>query len=345
MALNINFSNNPLVSIIVPVYGVEEYIITCLKSIDNQSYENIECIIINDCTKDKSMLLVNSFIHDFSKRPSIYKIINHSENKGLSETRNSGIKIANGDYIYFLDSDDYIASHCIKNLVDTAVKYNVDIVWGGIERISNNGKHNYNIIGSQDRIYNRSEILYLYSKQKLYTEASNKLIKRNYIINNNLFFVPQLLHEDVNWTFKLLASEFTGAIVDIPTYYYLQRDGSITSKLTQKNYYAQIENIKLINSIINTYKLKSDIDYLKYFQYMIEYSIWMLFYRKCSITERYNLYKKLRDTKIDFKYISTKAQKSINFTSFHFTINNIYIAFFFFELQNTFRRIKNRIKI
>lgn len=333
----------PKVSIIVPIYGVERYILTCLQSIDVQTYNNIECILVNDCTKDKSMQLVHYFLEKKSLKPLVYKIVNHNQNKGLSAARNTGVQYASGDYIYFLDSDDYITENCIEDMINLAIEFDVDIVWGGIDRV-NQGIHQYNHINSEHRIYNRNEILDMYSTQILYTEATNKLIRLTYLKTHKIEFVKDMLHEDVNWTFHLLAPHFKGVVLDKPTYTYIQREGSIMSRLTKKNYYAQIKNIGLIYETIKSYNLTNDFSYLKYFQYIIEYSIWMLFYRKSTLKERYDLYQKLRETNVNFKDIILKTKGYINFCNYHFNINNYNLAYILFEIQNTIRRIKNRIQ-
>ena len=333
-----------MVSIIVPVYGVEAYIEKCLYSIEKQSYQNIECILVDDCTTDNSMIIVNNFIRNKSHRSNIYKIVTHEQNRGLSAARNTGVKYAIGDFIYFLDSDDYITSNCIEDMVNIAVKLDVEIVWGGIERVYSNGIHKYVSLKNDNCKCCRKEIINKYIKQELYTEATNKLIKLEYLKKNGIFFVEGMLHEDVIWTFQLLAHDFSGAILDKPTYAYIQREGSIMSCLTQKNYDAQIKNLKLIDETITLYNLRRDITYLKYFQYMIEYSIWMLFYRKSTIKERIYLYRKLREINVDYKENILKTKGHIGYNEIHFCFNNINIAYFLFELQNTIRRIIGRIR-
>lgn len=342
--MNYKNTSYPQVSIIVPVFGVAQYIIKCLRSIDNQTYCNIECIIVNDCTKDNSIELIDFFLKNESQRVSIYKIYNHNRNMGLSAARNTGIKHATGNFIYFLDSDDYITPNCIEDLVNVAVKFDVDIVWGGIERVYSNGVRKYTPIENENCKYNRNEILIKYIKHELYTEAVNKLIRLTHLKENKIYFIEGMLHEDVIWTFQLLAHDFSGAILDKPTYAYIQREGSIMSCLTQKNYDAQIKNLKLINETITSYNLKRDITYLKYFQYMIEYSIWMLFYRKSTIKERKSLYRKLRETNVDFKENILKTKGRIGYKEIHFCFNNINIAYLLFELQNTIRRIIGRVR-
>ena len=106
------------VSIIIPVYNVAPYIIRCLDSIYNQSYPNLEVIIIDDCGTDNSMAIIDSYLT--SDQHDITRIIHHHKNQGLSIARNTGINNANGEYLYFIDSDDYITSNCIKTLAELA---------------------------------------------------------------------------------------------------------------------------------------------------------------------------------------------------------------------------------
>ena len=126
--------NNFFCSIIIPVYQVEQYIQKCLLSVVSQSYtKGIECILVNDCTKDESINIAQKLIDEY--RGNIkFRIINREENGGLSAARNTGILEAKGDYLYFLDSDDYITPDCIKVLAETAQKFpKAQIVQAGAE--------------------------------------------------------------------------------------------------------------------------------------------------------------------------------------------------------------------
>lgn len=123
-----------IISIIVPIYGVEPYIKKCLISIMSQSLTSgVECILVNDCTKDESINIAQKLIDEY--RGNIkFRIINREENGGLSAARNTGILEAKGDYLYFLDSDDYITPDCIKVLAETAQKFpKAQIVQAGAE--------------------------------------------------------------------------------------------------------------------------------------------------------------------------------------------------------------------
>lgn len=331
------------VTIVVPIFGVEKYIYHCLKSIDCQKYPFLEVVLVNDCTKDHSMEVVETFIKDESLRPTIYKIINHDVNKGLSEARNTGIRAATGDYIYFLDSDDYISADCIENLACRVREYDVDIVFGNITRIRKSKKI-YIPFEKENRLYGRTEILNMYTDGVLYREAVNKLLRKAYILERNLFFAPGMLNEDVNWTFKMLAFPFSATLCDYPTYYYIQeREGSIMSTISMKNYEAAIQNLEIVDEVIKRRKLGNDISYINYYITMIQYTIWFLFYHKNTVCERRMLYYKLRSRGIDYWGYYKKCGVEIAFEHFHLAIKNVWLGHALFEAYNLWRRLKGRI--
>jgi glycosyltransferase involved in cell wall biosynthesis len=122
----------PLISIVVPVYNVEKYIHECLESILNQSYKNIEVIIVNDGTLDNSIAKIEDLLKD--KRTRLISQVN----QGLSAARNTGIKAALGEYISFIDSDDKVKSSFIETLYDKANETNADIVRGSFRNFDGN---------------------------------------------------------------------------------------------------------------------------------------------------------------------------------------------------------------
>ena len=118
------------VSIIIPIYNVEKYVAECLNSVISQTYDHskIECIIVDDCTPDRSMDIVNGIIENF-KGEMTFVLHKHEHNQGLSAARNSGMDIATGDYLYFMDSDDYISEDCLECMQQCAKQYQADIVY------------------------------------------------------------------------------------------------------------------------------------------------------------------------------------------------------------------------
>lgn len=120
--------DQPLVSICVPVYNVEQYIERCCHSLFGQSYNNIEYIFVDDCSPDESINIVRKTLLDYPQRINSVQIIKHKENKGLSGTRNSGVDASNGYFLLFVDSDDYIDSQTVELLVRQAMRDDSDVV-------------------------------------------------------------------------------------------------------------------------------------------------------------------------------------------------------------------------
>lgn len=193
------------ISIIIPVFNVEKYIVRCFNSISRQSYKNIECIFINDYSQDNSMYFLQNMISTYRGPIEFYTII-HEKNKGPSETRNTGTRLATGEYIYYIDSDDDIARDCIQQLVNTASKYKlVDIVQGATNTVPQHTGRNWRDIRGNnfpkfcnDRTWIRQ---HFFKKPNIPVNAWNKLIRREFLLRNNLFFKKGIVHEDEHWMF------------------------------------------------------------------------------------------------------------------------------------------------
>ena len=119
--------NIPLVSIGIPVYNVEPYIEKCLLSVLNQTYQNIEVLVVDDCGTDNSMQIVEKIKHSHTRGESI-RIVRHVHNKGIGEARNTVIAECKGQYLYFVDSDDFVESNAIELLIQQSEKYKTDVV-------------------------------------------------------------------------------------------------------------------------------------------------------------------------------------------------------------------------
>ena len=130
-----NISDNELISIVVPVYNVEKYLKRCLDSLVNQTYKNIEIILVNDGSTDSSLEICKGY----AKKDSRVKIIS-KKNEGLGYTRNEGINIAKGIYIAFIDSDDYVDENFYEKLYVSAKKYNSDMVYASFKSVDKNNK-------------------------------------------------------------------------------------------------------------------------------------------------------------------------------------------------------------
>ena len=213
------------ISIIVPVYNVTDYIVRCWDSIRNHSYKNLEVLFVDDCGTDDSIAKLDSCIASYEDYD--VRILHHSRNRGLSAARNTGLEAATGDYVYFLDSDDDITSDCIELLV-TAIGKDTpsDIVIGGYS-LAGEVRDCPPLLLQSGRYCSNGEILRLYAEGKWYMMAWNKLCRKDFLLNNQLYFEEGLIHEDVLWSFQVACCAETMSVVNIPTYVYTIRANSI----------------------------------------------------------------------------------------------------------------------
>ena len=203
------------VSIVIPIYNVEKYVAECLNSVISQTYDHskIECIIVDDCTPDSSMEIVNEIIREYDGDMA-FITCRHEHNQGLSAARNTGIDIATGKYIYFIDSDDYIYPNTIALLL-SAADNNVDIVIGNHYRES--FKRNEMLISRICSIKNSNTLLF---GKTMKIQAWNNLIDRNILIANNLRFNIGRFFEDIVFTCQLFQCVKTVRVIPDCTYFY-----------------------------------------------------------------------------------------------------------------------------
>lgn len=231
-------TNQPLISINIPVFKCEKYILRCLESVKNQTYKNFEIILVNDCTPDESMAIIEKFVQE---NPNLHvKIHEHEKNSGLSVVRNTGIKLSKGEYIYFLDSDDEITEDCIELLVNNALKTDAQITiaqnrW--INTFDNTTKDfGFPTTASKKYYGDKLEIFSVYSNGDFPSSSWNKLIKRDFIVDNEIYFVPGLFAQDELWFFHLLLKTDTLAVIDDITYLYYLHGESVIFNRTKKNF-------------------------------------------------------------------------------------------------------------
>jgi glycosyltransferase involved in cell wall biosynthesis len=241
------------ISLIIPVYNVEPYIERCLPSVLNQTYEEIEIILVDDCGQDNSMEVASQVIKNHKNGHSV-SILTHQQNGGLSVARNTGINAATGEYVYFLDSDDEITHDCIEILVRESDGF--EVIIGGMSLLS--GKLYFN---NKNNTFKGDEIKNAYFSGLIYDMACNKLVNREFLLSNALFFKPKLIHEDYLWTFFLSMTCKKMKIIEETTYIYHIREGSLATNLTIKNVHHLMNSFNTIEYyLINNL----DIDKEKY---------------------------------------------------------------------------------
>ena len=179
------------ISIIVPIYNVEKYLEKCIKSILSQTYKNLEIILVDDGSPDKCGMICDKY-----KEIDDRIIVIHQENKGLSGARNTGLKNANGKYVCFIDSDDYINEHMIETLYENLIKTGSDISICDFFQVKENENIKIKKIENAVKIMNKQECLkkLLYHKYKLDIVTWNKLYKQE--LFNNIEFPEGKIYED-----------------------------------------------------------------------------------------------------------------------------------------------------
>lgn len=207
-----------LISVIVPIYNVEKYLERCVNSILNQTYKNIEIILVDDGSPDKCPQICDKCKNIDSR----VKVI-HKENGGLSDARNYGLSIAKGKYISFVDSDDYIHEETYEKMIKVLELQNADIVCCGINHVYDNKIESINI---EQRIYDdESAIEALIMGKNLNQTVWNKIYKRNII--DNILFEKGKINEDDFWTYKVFSNSKKIITLDECLYYYVHRESSI----------------------------------------------------------------------------------------------------------------------
>ena len=227
----------PKISIIVPVYNVEKYIDKCLKSLTQQTLQDIEIIIVNDGSLDKSVEIIEKYVKENPTKIKYYK----KENGGLSSARNYGLEYATGEYIAFLDSDDYVACNMYEEMYNLAKKENADMVECDFIWEWEYGKK----IFDKRREYKTKEEMMKMPR----VVAWNKIYKREILNKNKIRFPEGLIYEDMEFFYKLLPHLNKISYINKYFVHYTQREDSITNKQTQK-----VEDIfKILDNIFDYY--------------------------------------------------------------------------------------------
>ncbi|MGI1659317.1 MAG: glycosyltransferase [Desulfitobacterium sp.] len=218
---------NPKISIVVPIYNVERHLDQCVGSIRDQTYSHLEIILVDDGSPDGCPEMCD----DYAKQDSRIKVI-HQINGGLSEARNSGLSVATGEYILFVDADDYIDLNACESLIDIMNKQKPDIVVGNVRRIEGSKVFEMShALDTQAKTIAGADFL----KNELKTKTMHRVVcpnlfKREFLLANQLEFKVGILHEDAQFTPRafLRAKEVMGT--NLTFYNYLIREGSITKK-------------------------------------------------------------------------------------------------------------------
>lgn len=212
---------NSLISIVVPLYNVEQYLQKCVDSLINQTYKNLEIILVDDGSPDNCPKICD----EYAKQDIRIKVI-HKENGGLSDARNAGMKVARGEYISFIDSDDWIKSEMIEDMYNRMIEDNSDLVSSGVIWVDVDGTEIRTATVSENCVLNTEQAMKeLINDGKLKQHVWNKLYKTDLI--KNIPFDKGKYHEDVFWSYKVIGESKRISIEKNSYYFYVQRSESI----------------------------------------------------------------------------------------------------------------------
>jgi len=237
---------NTLFSVIVPVFNTAPYLQRCIDSIILQDYQSLEIILIDDGSTDRSP----SICDDYAEKDNRIKVV-HKKNEGLSAARNDGILLATGDYIMFVDSDDFIQPNTFKTIDEAVKKYsNIDVltgncIWVEPHKSSNVCFHHY------DTPTAGYEFLIIQRKNKSYRiSACLYIVNRQFILNNQLFFLKGFLCEDNYWCPKVILAAQKVFTLNFTHYNYIMREDSLT--ISFKTLRQRIKHIMEIAKMLET---------------------------------------------------------------------------------------------
>ena len=216
-------NDGPLVSVLVPVYGVEKYIERCARSIFEQTYQNLEIIFVNDCTPDNSIAILNRVLDDYPERKAQTRIINHEKNKGLAAARQTALLASSGYYIQNYDSDDYVEIDMISKMVALAESEKADITICDFYYDYKQNKIHSHINPPLDPLSCLVQVL----KGQVHSGVWNKLIKRSLYTENAIMPIDGFnMLEDMSVMYRLMFYAKKIAYLPVPLYNYIQYNPS-----------------------------------------------------------------------------------------------------------------------
>ncbi len=222
----------PLISVIVPVYNVEAYLSRCVDSILAQTYKNLEIILVDDGSTDNC----GKICDEYAERDPHIRVI-HKTNGGLSSARNAGIDVAAGEYLGFVDSDDWISAEMYETLLGLIEKYKVPLAFGG--RFDYSSRSHAETIGlcppKEEVISGEEVVRRIFTWDQLDSSACDKLYHRDLFAD--IRYPLGLIGEDVPTTYRLAMKAEKAVACPLPFYHYFHREGSITTTpVTDKDF-------------------------------------------------------------------------------------------------------------
>ena len=274
------------ISIIIPTYNVEAYIEECLESVAAQTWQGeLECIVVDDCSSDSTIQVIKAFIENYKGKIQ-FTLLQQKENQRQGAARNVGLKLASGDYVLFVDSDDTITPDCLEIMTDGLKKYpKADYVMCNISDMHNH--HHFASVNYPEYVKDRQWL----QKKMLFPEGgiapgvTNKLIRLSLIIENGLYFPQRIIYEDVQFSFFLGLYVKAACFIPKVTYFYrTNREGGTINSISKNVDFRMMSRLTIMNNIIT---------HLTCFRHDIAFK---------ALVARYLLYLKITDEQTLDKY-------------------------------------------
>ena len=313
------------VSVIVPVYNVRDYLSKCLDSLVNQTLKEIEIIVVNDGSPDDSQKIIDKYQKKYKNIIALKK-----KNGGLSSARNYGLKHATGDYITFVDSDDWVNLDMYEKMYLKAREKDYDVVACDI---------NYIYPDHEEKIYtdpkddtdNNKELFI-----NLYPTVCTKIFKRELFTKNNLEFKSNVWYEDVEMMYRMLPYINSFGVVHESLYQYLQREKSITATVSSKIY----DYIHNMNGIVDYYKdNKLYSKYEKELEYAYVRYIYATFIKTCLGYDKKEYFKSFDDA---IKNVHEHFPKYRKNKYFYKSIKGLYLVMFNKTIAKLLYRVRSK---
>lgn len=302
-----------ILSIIIPVYNVEKYLKQCVDSVISNKFDNIEIILVNDGSTDNSGVICE----EYAKRDNRILAFN-KKNCGLSDARNYGINEATGKYLMFLDSDDFIESNKLKGIIEILNRINVDVLMSPYNEIVDDevvGVEAVNeLLGNDFKVNNKELLECLFNNTKGLWTAWKYIVRKEFLRESGIEFKKGFLHEDVDYTTRILLKMNTFQYYNVPWYCYrTERVGSIMNKKGFKS----LQDTTQIILDLNTYMINEKInkDVMNCVLEKLSSTLYTLLnlYKYGSDEERWNIISTFERNKYLLSYSKNNKHKLFNF--------------------------------
>lgn len=297
-------------SIIIPVYNVECYIHQCVESVLMQTYQNIQIILVDDGSTDSSGTLCDQL----SIQDNRIQVV-HQPNGGLSDARNTGLSVATGDYVLFLDSDDYYQdSQVLTTLIDALVKWNCPDAllfchinfYESLNSYQKPSSYNDELLNGMTSTFECFALLV--QTQRFNMSACFQILKRSVLVDNNIQFVVGLRNEDIDWSMQLWRHLGSVKVINLYAYVYRHRDNSITTTLCLQDYHSYDYMFDKWKGRLSAAK-STDLLYLQYLAYI--YPTMVYGYLSLKRPERKDAYAILLKHSDILQYASTRKSMRV----------------------------------